>query len=123
MRFVFLVCLLACAPLAGLAAEAPKQGAPKPSAGAPPPPPPRAAGTRSSSAPEPETGLEPQITITTRGDTTYEEYRMHGKLYMIKVTPKHGKPYYLIDREGSGQFSNSDLEPTISIPNWVIKSW
>lgn len=123
MRIAFLVCLLACAPLAGLAAEAPKQGAPKPSAGAPPPPPPRAAGTRSSSAPEPETGLEPQITITTRGDTTYEEYRMHGKLYMIKVTPKHGKPYYLIDREGSGQFSNSDLEPTISIPNWVIKSW
>ena len=121
MRVFFLVCLLAAAPLAGLAAEAPKQGASKPSAGAPPPPP--LSETRSSSAPEPETGLEPEITITTRADVTYEEYRMHGKLYMIKVVPKHGKPYYLIDREGNGQFHGSDLEPTISIPNWVIKSW
>ena len=122
MRFILMVCLCATSPLAGLAAEAPKQGAPKPSAEAPPPPPP-ASGTPASSASEPETGLEPEITITTRGELTYEEYRVHGKLYMIKVTPKHGKPYYLIDHEGSGQLRRSDLEPTISIPNWVIKTW
>lgn len=121
MRAFLLVCLAAAAPLAGLAAEAPKRGAPEPSAAAPPPP--VSSETRSSPAPEPETGLEPEITITTRGEVTYEEYRMHGKLYMIKITPKQGKPYYLIDRDGSGQFRRSELEPTISIPNWIIKSW
>ena len=121
MRLIYLACLLASVSLAGLAAEAPGRGALKPNAGAPPPPP--LSETRASPAPEAETGLEPEITITTRGDLTYEEFRVHGKLYMIKVTPKRGKPYYLIDREGSGQFSRSDLEPTISIPNWVIKIW
>jgi hypothetical protein len=52
-----------------------------------------------------------------------EEYRLNGQLYMIKVTPKHGKPYYLIDAEGSGQFRRSDLEPAVAVPMWVIKRW
>jgi hypothetical protein len=40
---------------------------------------------------------------------------------MITVVPKKGKPYYLIDQEGSGQFRRSDFESRISIPTWVIK--
>jgi hypothetical protein len=71
----------------------------------------------------PETGLEPEVTITTRGTEIREEYRANGKLYMIKVIPAKGAPYYLIDHEGSGVFRRSDLEPSISIPMWVIKSW
>jgi hypothetical protein len=64
---------------------------------------------------------EPEITITTHGTERYEEYRVRGQLYMIKVTPVHGKPYYLIDNEGSGQFSRSDFAPSIKVPMWVIK--
>ena len=27
---------------------------------------------------------------------------------MIKVTPAHGVPYYLVDREGDGKFTRDD---------------
>ncbi len=69
----------------------------------------------------PGDALEPEITITTRGEDRHEEYRVRGQLYMIKVIPAHGKPYYLIDNEGSGQFSRSDFSPSIKVPMWVIK--
>ncbi len=64
---------------------------------------------------------EPEVTITTQGADRREEYRVRGQLYMIKVIPAHGKPYYLIDNEGSGQFSRSDFAPSVKIPMWVIK--
>lgn len=64
---------------------------------------------------------EPEVTITTRGEDRHEEYRLNGRLYMIRVTPKVGPSYYLIDNEGQGQFMRSDLAPRISPPVWVIK--
>jgi phytoene dehydrogenase-like protein len=50
-----------------------------------------------------------------------EEYRIGGRLYMVKVIPKKGPPYYLIDPNGSGVFVRSDLAPDVSPPMWVIK--
>ncbi|MDR2689796.1 MAG: DUF2782 domain-containing protein [Azoarcus sp.] len=73
--------------------------------------------------PEIEEIEEPQITIIQRDDSTVTEYRLHGKLYMVKVTPNHGTPYYLIDREGKGQMVRDDSAPTLSVPMWVIKNW
>ncbi len=69
-------------------------------------------------------GLEPQVTITQRGQDKVEEYRIHNKLYMIKVTPPHGKPYYLIDEKGNGQMvRQGTLDPGLSVPMWVIKTF
>jgi len=68
-----------------------------------------------------ETIPEPEIVITTEGEDRHEEYRIGGRLYMIKVIPKKGAPYYLIDREGQGEFVRSDLLPDIRPPMWVIK--
>ena len=70
----------------------------------------------------PDSDLEPQITITKKKDVVIEEYRSGGRLYMIKVTPKIGPPYYLIDERGDGDFSRQDgpLGPQISPPRWVI---
>ncbi len=86
-----------------------------------PPPPPE--NYNPPATPElPDVGQpEPEITITTKGTEIHEEYRLNGRLYMIKVVPKKGKPYYLIDHEGSGQFRRSDFETRIAIPTWVIK--
>jgi hypothetical protein len=66
---------------------------------------------------------EPQITIIQRGEDTVTEYRLRGKLYMVKVTPPHGASYYLIDREGNGQMVRDDSAPTLAVPMWVIKNW
>lgn len=77
----------------------------------PPPPPPGY---------EPE--LEPQVTITQRGQDKVEEYRINNKLYMIKVTPAHGVSYYLIDDRGDGTWSRQDsLDSGLRVPMWVIR--
>ena len=87
-----------------------------------PAPPPMPAITPKPDSPAPaEDTLEPEITITTEGETRHEEYRVRGQLYMIKVIPARGKPYYLIDREGRGEFTRSPSAPEVMVPMWVIK--
>lgn len=72
----------------------------------------------------PDTTLEPQVTITTRGEDKVEEYRIRGRLYAIKVTPPHGKPYYLVDIRGDGQMvRHDDLSPHFMVPLWLIFSF
>ena len=68
--------------------------------------------------------LEPQVTIVQRGKEKVEEYRANGRLYMIKVTPPIGAPYYLVDYRGDGKFSRQDgLDPGVHVPMWVIFSF
>ena len=71
---------------------------------------------------EPDASLEPQVTITKHGEETVEEYRVNGKLYMMKVTPPHGgTPYYLVDEHGDGKFiRKSGLDSGLVITKWVI---
>ena len=65
--------------------------------------------------------LEPQITITQKGEDKVEEFRIQGRLYMIKGTPSHGKSYYLIDTRGDGLMRRyDDLSPNFMVPMWVI---
>lgn len=64
---------------------------------------------------------EPEVTITTKGADRHEQYRIAGRLYMIKVIPKKGRPYYLIDKEGRGEFVKDEFQPAVSPPMWVIK--
>ena len=78
----------------------------------PPPPPPGY---------ELDPALEPQVTILKRGTDTVEEYRIGGKLYMIKITPTRGKPYYLVDNRGDGTFVRHDsYDSGLRPPMWVI---
>lgn len=68
-----------------------------------------------------DTELEPQITITQKGEDKVEEFRIKGRLYMIKVTPPHGKPYYLVDTRGDGLMRRyDDLSPNFMVPMWII---
>lgn len=71
-----------------------------------------------------DAALEPQVTIIRNDKETREEFRANGKLYMVKVTPAGGKPYYLIDHQGNGQFVEADMiGPVTKPPMWVIHSW
>jgi hypothetical protein len=78
----------------------------------PPPPPPGY---------ELDPSLEPQVTILKRGTDSVEEYRIGGKLYMMKITPQNGKPYYLVDNTGNGNFARQEqFDSGIKPPMWVI---
>jgi len=108
MRRTLIVLLMAIA--APVAAQQPPQLEPIPE---PPPIPPGMS----------DESLEPEVTIKKSGEDTVQEYRIRGRLYMIKVTPPHGVPYYLVDHEGNGVMARQDVMPTLSVPMWVIKSW
>jgi hypothetical protein len=66
---------------------------------------------------------DPDVTIRQDGDRTITEYRQNGFLYAIKITPKKGKPYFLVRADGSeGNFIRSD-QPDMLIPQWEIFKW
>ncbi|MDR2209104.1 MAG: DUF2782 domain-containing protein [Azoarcus sp.] len=79
-------------------------------------------------AQEPE-GLEPleeelpQVTIVQRGEDTVTEFRLRGKLYMVKVTQPNGISYYLVDQEGHGHWVRHDSNHKLIVPTWVLMSW
>jgi Protein of unknown function (DUF2782) len=64
---------------------------------------------------------EPEVTITKQTEQTVEEFRVGGRLYMIKITPKVGAPYYLVDDRGDGKFARQEsLDSGFRPPRWVI---
>ena len=80
-----------------------------------PPPPPPISETEDKTP-------EPQVTVRHDGDNEVSEYRVNGKLYMQRVTPKVGKPYVLMDSHGDGTFTKQDdtLTPNLRVPQWVL---
>ena len=110
MKYFLLPGLLAFIVQAAIAVQA---------ADAPPPP-------ASLSDQEGQEEIEPEVVIIQRKDKTIEEYRVNGRLYMIKVTPKNAPPYFLLDNDGDGTMESrrsASLEPDIMIPNWVLFRW
>ncbi len=70
--------------------------------------------------------LEPTVRIIEEEERTIEEYRSNGQVYMVKITPKKGVPYYYIDTDGDGKL---ELDPAQQALNpvqpvhWKIKEW
>ncbi len=69
--------------------------------------------------------IEPEVTIVQKKDAKVEEYRIHGKLFMVKITPIVGPAYYLRDNNGDGRMETrmNDLGGNIIVPQWVLFSW
>lgn len=110
MRRLILVMLLCAALPVAAQNKPPKDLQPLPE---PPPPPPGM---------EPDTSLEPEVTIVKRAEGMVEEFRINGRLYMMKITPSSGVPYYLVDYTGNGQFTRlNNLDTGVQPPMWVIK--
>ena len=65
------------------------------------------------------------VVIIQHKDETVEEYRIGGRVYMIKVQPGKGVPYYLVDTDGDGKLEThyNDLTENIVIPQWVLFRW
>jgi hypothetical protein len=71
---------------------------------------------------EGDPSIEPQVTVRTVDGQSVQEYRVKGKLYMQRVTPKSGRPYVLMDHKGDGTFTKQDntLDNGVRVPQWVL---
>lgn len=67
--------------------------------------------------------LQPEVTIRRRGKSVIEEYRIGGRLYMVRITPKIGRPYVLYDRDGDGVLETRlpGSQKRIAPPMWILK--
>jgi hypothetical protein len=119
-RFTVAVALLAAAGLV-LAQSAPPP--PRP----PPPPPPPKLEPLPEIPPPPGAGiagdpeLEPQVTIIRKEGETVEEARVNGKIVWVRVTPRHGKPYFLVpDGSGNVYIRRDSLDTGLRVPLWLL---
>ncbi len=80
-----------------------------------PPPPP---GVRDIAPEEPRVRIAPQ-----EGDVV-EEIRDGGRVVMLKVTPRDGPPYYLVDTTGNGNWMRRDtLDDGVRVPMWPVQTF
>jgi len=67
---------------------------------------------------------EPTVRIPVQEGDKIEEVREGGRGVMLKVTPPHGKPYYLFDTTGNGNWMRRDsLDDGVRVPMWPIHTW
>ena len=80
------------------------------------PPPPKLSSTPTADDPN-----EPQVTIRQEGENKIEEFKSKGRVYAIRVTPKIGKPYLLIDPDGKGTMTRAEeIGGGVRAPQWTI---
>lgn len=65
---------------------------------------------------------EPRITIVEdkAQDATLQIYQVNGLVYAVRVVPRTGVPYNLVDINGQGQFIRNAAD-RILVPEWVLK--
>jgi hypothetical protein len=81
------------------------------------PPPPKL-----STVPTIDDDEAPSVTIRQEADSKVEEFRTKdGRVYAIRVTPKIGKPYMLIDPDGKGAATNAtEINGGVKPAQWTI---
>ncbi|MFS2156511.1 DUF2782 domain-containing protein [Pseudomonas sp. Pseusp122] len=80
-------------------------------------------GCAGSGAQKDPLAAEPGVTAHYDPETRITEYRKNGAVYAVKVTPEHGKPYFLVPPDGSSAgFTRPDSREML-IPQWEIFSW
>ena len=67
---------------------------------------------------------EPAVTIPVPQGHQVEEMRDGGRVVALKVTPPGGKPYFLIDTSGNGNWVRRDsLDSGLGVPMWPIHTF
>jgi hypothetical protein len=92
----------------------------------PPPIPPEEAGDVPIPPKVQDEQIEPTVTIREEEERMVEEYRLGGQIYMVKITPKGGVPYYYIDTDGDGKLEldmdQQALNPVQPV-HWKVLEW
>ena len=88
------------------------------------PPPPEIREPLPPKVQDPDEQVEPRVVIRQEEGRTIEEYSMGGQVYMIRITPVSGPPYYLIDGDGDGEIDDRQdhMEP-VKPAYWKIVDW
>jgi hypothetical protein len=79
-----------------------------------PPPPPDVLGAED---------LEPQVIVNRDESQTTEEVRVGGQLRYVRVTPRNGRPYYLIPEPNGMYISRDGVDSTTKVPMWLLFSF
>lgn len=83
---------------------------------------PALAGASEARVSPPDENAADDIEIVAGKDQTIFEYRNNGYLLMIKIVPKHGRPYYMIPADGSPHYKSLDYSKNL-YPSWIIVQW
>ena len=69
--------------------------------------------------------IQPSVTLRQYDNRAVEEYRVNNNVYMLKVTPSAGAPYYLVDQDGSGDMAWRRDRPggNLQVPQWALIRW
>jgi hypothetical protein len=67
----------------------------------------------------------PSVTIrSSESGDVIEEYREGGRIYMVRITPVRGKPYYLYDDDRNGRMDRTDADKAgVSPVYWTVYEW
>jgi len=65
-----------------------------------------------------------EVTITAADEGTVYEYRVKGQVYLVKIQPTVGPPYFLVDSNGDGILDVEERKaPDLAVPQWLLFSW
>ena len=72
-----------------------------------------------------ESGLEPEINIQQYENREVQEYSVNDRVYMVKITPAVGYPYYLVDPDGTGEmeYKRDTMGLEVNPPQWTLFRW
>lgn len=74
----------------------------------------------------PNEDVEPSVVITEKEGERIEEYSRDGRVYMVKITPIKGAPYWYLDEDGDGQLELRDPDNgqgRVRPVYWKLKKW
>jgi hypothetical protein len=79
-----------------------------------PPPPPALVETDPSLTPD-------VATRTNNSGDVVQEYRVNGRVFMERITPRYGRPYVVMHDRGDGTFTRQDNPlDTLRAPQWTL---
>ncbi|EIC20275.1 DUF2782 domain-containing protein [Thiorhodovibrio frisius] len=69
--------------------------------------------------------IQPSVTLKQFDNRAVEEYSVNNNVYMLKITPSAGAPYYLVDQDGSGDMTWNRGQPggNLQVPQWTLFRW
>ena len=72
-----------------------------------------------------DSGLEPEINIQQFDNREVQEYSVNDHVYMVKITPAAGSPYYLVDPNGTGEmeYKRDTMGLEVNPPQWTLFRW